>query len=298
MPGRRRARCGARLAIDQHRVHAEGRERLLHAAEVARREAQRAPAAVALHHDPRDQVGPAQHARHVVEIAAGDGVARAGARQGAAGVADEIVRARLEGEQLPEPREVVEAARAVLAEAEVAPHHDDLGGQAPRQHFGGERLRGQRGEGEIEALHAGDERRIHAPDELQLAIEGGEQRRHRAAQHGARVRREREDGGREAAAARVVGDGGEHRLVATVDAVEVADGDHAPGGAARVLLVLLSIHASSVAKRAPGAKARRPSAWIGAQPPSRRALSGVWGRSSHRILPRRGECLDDPPLDC
>ncbi len=125
-------------------------------------------------------------------------------------------------------RQLLEVARAVLAEAEVVADDDD-GGVQGRDERGARTLRatGRRTRRSKRQTTSVSSRSIRRT-QLLLAMERGEQRGHRTAEHGARVRGEGEHRGAEAAAAGVLDHGREHRLMAAVHAVEVADGDDLP----------------------------------------------------------------------
>ena len=117
-----------------------------------------------------------------------------------------------------------EVARPARAVAEVAPHQQPRHPQAAHQHVLDEALRVDRGEarvetGDVHVLDAG------GGDQLELLAQPAQARgRGLGREELARVRLERQDAGAQAARARLGHDALEHRLVAEVHAVEVADG--------------------------------------------------------------------------
>ncbi len=128
----------------------------------------------------------------------------------------------------PQQRDV---AGATLAEAEVVAHQHPAHAEPTHQHVLDELLGGQRRERRIEARdeHVRDAER---PKRIELLAQSREARRGGVAREElARMRIERQHGGRQAQVVRGLEEAHEHGLVAAMDTVEVADGQgDRPGG--------------------------------------------------------------------
>jgi len=179
----------------------------------------------------RECVGAAEDVGRVSDVAAGEGVAHAGAREGAAVIAVEIGATDLEAVLGTEALEEREVAAAGATEAEVSPDDERASSEVADEEIENEALGREGGEGVVEGLH---EHLAHAEahEQLCLAVEGGQSLGHRTPEHGRGVRIERQDRERRTRrlgcstfrGRRVVR---EDELVTAVHAVEVADGDHA-----------------------------------------------------------------------
>jgi hypothetical protein len=117
-------------------------------------------------------------------------------------------------------------AGGLVAEAEVLAHHHRPGGQGVEQDLGGERLGRDLRQlaGELEHQHD-----VHAgrAEQVDPAVEGGEQRRLAArAEHGQRVAVEGDRGRRHAPGRRLGRHPAQQGPVPPVDAVEHPHGDH------------------------------------------------------------------------
>ena len=123
----------------------------------------------------------------------------------------------------------VDVAAALVAEVEVLPHDDDLGGQAVHQDLPHELLGRLLGSGLVER---DDEAPVEAGggEELELLLEVGEEPgRGLRAHDGRGMPVEGHDRALQAARRRPLPHRGDHGLVAAVHAVVGTDGDHAPG---------------------------------------------------------------------
>ena len=135
------------------------------------------------------------------------------------------MRARLEAELVAEPAELREVAGPLRAEAEVFPDHHDPRLVGAAQHARGELARALRGEGAIEAGHGHADAGRGAFGQRDLAGEGREQGRRFPAEDLGRVRIEGQNDEGEGSLLRKPRGLAEHRPVAAVQAVEVADHD-------------------------------------------------------------------------